>query len=202
LHKRVGPPVLPVTSADTEDPEWDQLLRNAAAETAHANIIHERLLAGAKNELLDKKIEPSLGLKRTADFLAFLSRAESFKLPRAVKGWLESLGVSHTPRKLGRPKGRRADLSYATYVVATVRKMEQAGIFSTREQFKKQRGHNWRLAYTKSLARTGVSPEEIEFFANSRSVRSCAIKIASSHFGVSYDAIDRACRRYASSAKK
>lgn len=79
-----------------EEADWAALVEMAVAETNLAKELHKRLLAGAENELYDKKLEPALSPKRVAQFLASVSYAQKNKLAKTIKWGLHSLGIEST----------------------------------------------------------------------------------------------------------
>jgi hypothetical protein len=204
VDKPAGPAnygsLLPLMPPDS-DPSMEEFVRDAIAEMNLASELHERLLAGAKNELFNENLEPSLNLKKAAEFFAWLSHTQKKKLPRVVIAGLEGLGINRPSKKSGRPRGRRTDILYVARVREIMLRIGQRDVFSMKKQMRKKYSHRWRVPFMRSLEREGFPLEEIDILTTSSSLRAFATHMTASEFNVSYDAVDRACRRTAKAAK-
>jgi hypothetical protein len=184
-----------------EDADWQTFVSAANAETEFTADLHQRLLTGAESELGGRQLEP-LSPKRVAEFLTWIASSKNKELANRLKDRLATLGITRASPRQGRPKGRKADLRYLAYFDKVRDIFRQKGVFSRRKDLQIKYGPMWNARFLKELEAEGWTADEISVITTLKSPRAAAIQMAASAFKVTYEAVDRACRRRPKAAKK
>jgi len=161
-------------------------------QTELAAQILSRLAVGAKHVDSANGAPEPMRFDDVAKFLASLAECDEAKLAKTVKTGLHSLGIER--RQRGRPKGRKADTYYATYVELVADAIKHTGVFARKQEMKEQFGDDWRRHFEHFLRRENWPLDTLHLVSGSSSPQKLAEQIAADEFDRSSDRIHRAVK--------
>jgi len=138
----------------------------------------------------------TLNLAKVAQFLAWLASCDEDELPWTVKTGLRWLGIDRIQRTRGRPVGRESDRAYFIEVKAQTLWIERTGFWDWKKSLQKEAPNRWEMQLRSSLHEAKWPASEIDATILHKTTHSLAIQLAAHRFGVQYDTVQKAIRRY------